>query len=165
MRKRRVEVNDLMQSDYVSSIHHHFMCLWLLTEGQERLLSVANMWRCSNCGTGIEDKYAHCWQCGAANAVKKRQEPPPPQKSVPGFASYEELAKVPARPIWIFRRGPLQRIAILLATVIVFKIPSVPFLGTYGVYIVAGVAVIALVIILWRFFRRDPNEGVGVKLN
>jgi hypothetical protein len=124
------------------------------------------MWRCSNCGNGVEDKYAHCWQCGAANAVKRTtQNAPPPAKSVPGFASYEEMAKVPPRPIWIFRRGPLQRISILLGLLIIFKILSAPFLGTYGIYIVAGVAVIALVIILWRFFRRDPNEGVGVKLN
>jgi DNA-directed RNA polymerase subunit RPC12/RpoP len=124
------------------------------------------MWRCSNCGTGIEDKYAHCWQCGAKNALKPtRQEPPPSQKAVPGFASYEELAKVPSRPIWLFRRGPLQRITWLLAIVILFKILSAPFLGTYGVYIVAGVAVIALIIILWGFFRRDPSEGVGIKLN
>jgi hypothetical protein len=123
------------------------------------------MWRCSNCGTGIEDKYAHCWQCGAKNEVKRRQEPSPSQRTVPGFASYEELAKVPSRPIWIFRRGPLQRIVGLVGIVILFKILSAPFLGTYGVYIVAGVAVIALIIILWGFFRRDPNEGVGIKLN
>ena len=67
--------------------------------------------------------------------------------------------------MWIFRRGPLQRIVMLVGILIIFKILSAPFLGTYGVYIVAGVGVIALVIILWRFFRRDPTEGVGVKLN
>ena len=67
--------------------------------------------------------------------------------------------------MWILRRGPLQRIVMLLAIVILFKILSAPFLGTYGVYIVAGVAVIALIIILWGFFRRDPGEGVGIKLN
>ncbi len=67
--------------------------------------------------------------------------------------------------MWFLRRGPLQRIFYLLLILSIFKILSAPFLGTYGVYIVAGVAVIALVIILWRFFRRDPNEGVGVKLN
>jgi hypothetical protein len=124
------------------------------------------MWRCSNCGTGIEDKYAHCWQCGVPNQLRRRkQEPALPQKAVPGFASYEELAKVPARPTWILRRGPLQRIVMLLVIVTIFKILSAPFLGTYGLYIVVGVAVIALVIILWRSFRRDPAEGVGIKLN
>jgi hypothetical protein len=67
--------------------------------------------------------------------------------------------------MWIMRRGPLQRIVLLVGILTIFKIASSRFLGTYGVYIVAGVAVIALVIILWSFFRRDPNEGVGVKLN
>ena len=124
------------------------------------------MWRCSNCGTGIEDKYAHCWQCGAANVLERnRQEPPVSTSAVPGFASYEELAKVPAKPPWILRRGPLQRICMLVAFLILFKITSSPFLGAYGLYVVIGVAVISLVIILWRFFRRDPTEGVGIKLN
>ena len=47
----------------------------------------------------------------------------------------------------------------------IFKIFSSRFLGAYGLYIVSGVAIIALVMILWGFFRRDPNDGVGVKLN
>jgi len=124
------------------------------------------MWRCSNCGTGIEDRYAHCWQCGQRNTLKQtRQNTPVAPKAVPGFASYEELAHVPSRPMWLFRRGPLQRLAILLGTLVIFKIISAPFLGTYGLYIVVGVAVISLVIILWRFFRRDPTDGVGIKLN
>ncbi len=72
---------------------------------------------------------------------------------------------MPSRPMWIFRRGPLQRITFLLGILIIFKISSAPFLGTYGLYIVVGVAVISLIIILWRFFRRDPSEGVGIKLN
>ncbi len=84
---------------------------------------------------------------------------------MPEFASYEELAHVPARPMWILRRGPLQRLVFIIGILTIFKIFSSRFLGTYGVYIVAGVAVIALVIILWGFFRRDPNDGVGVKLN
>jgi len=124
------------------------------------------MWRCSNCGNGVEDKYTHCWQCGAPKAV--RQTAPTtsaPKKAVPEFASYEELAHVPSRPMWIMRRGPLQRIVFLLGFTILIKILSSRFLGTYGVYIVAGVALIALILILWGFFRRDPNEGVGVKLN
>jgi hypothetical protein len=94
-----------------------------------------------------------------------KQEAPPAPDAVPGFASYEELAKVPSRPIWIFRRGPLQRAVMFVSVVLLVKIISAPFVGKYGVYIVAGVAVIALVVILWGFFRRDPNEGVGVKLN
>jgi hypothetical protein len=124
------------------------------------------MWRCSNCGTGIEDKYAHCWQCGVANVLDRNTpKPPVPQKAVPEFASYEELAKVPSRPPWILRRGPLQRLSIIVAFLILFKVASAPFLGTYGLYIAIGVAVVSLVIILWRFFRRDPDEGVGIKLN
>ena len=124
------------------------------------------MWRCSNCGNGVEDKYAHCWQCGAPKAIRRTtQTTKSTPKAVPEFASYEELAHVPARPMWIMRRGPLQRIVMLLGILLIFKIFSSRFLGTYGLYIVSGVAVIALVIILWGFFRRDPNDGVGVKLN
>jgi uncharacterized membrane protein YvbJ len=124
------------------------------------------MWRCSNCGTGIEDNYAHCWQCGAPNALKQRtQTATAEHKAVPEFASYEELAHVPSRPMWLFRRGPLQRLFYFLLAIILVKIFSSQFLGKYGVYIVAGVGVIGLVLILWGFFRRDPNEGVGVKLN
>jgi hypothetical protein len=122
------------------------------------------MWRCGNCGNGVEDKYAHCWQCGAPKAVTQATRAAPP-KAVPEFASYEELAHVPSRPMWIMRRGPIQRIVLLVGILTIFKIASSRFLGKYGVYIVAGVAVIALVAILWGFFRRDPNEGVGVKLN
>jgi hypothetical protein len=124
------------------------------------------MWRCSNCGTGIEDKYAHCWQCGAANVLARNKEKPQVSpKATPEFASYEELAKVPARPPWILRRGPLQRLSLMVAFLILFKVASSPFLGAYGLYIVIGVAVITLVLILWRFFHRDPSEGVGIKLN
>src|ERR1044071_5495248 len=124
------------------------------------------MWRCSNCGNGIEDKYAHCWQCGAPNVARQRtQTPTPEQKSVPDFASYEELAHVPSRPMWFLRRGPLQRLFYFLLVIVLVKVVGSPFLGKYGVYIVAGVAVIALIMILWGFFRRDPQEGVGIKLD
>jgi len=124
------------------------------------------MWLCNTCGNGIEDKYAHCWQCGSPKPVKRTtQTPEVSRKAVPEFASYEELAHVPSRPIWIMRRGPLQRIVIILGILTIFKIASSRFLGAYGLYIVSGVAVIALVLILWGFFRRDPNEGVGVKLH
>ena len=124
------------------------------------------MWRCSNCGTGIEDQYQHCWQCGTPNVVKQRtQTVAPEDKSVPEFASYEELAHVPSRPMWFLRRGPLQRLFYLILMVVLVKVLGSQFLGKYGVYLVAGVGVIGLVLILWGFFRRDPNEGVGVKLN
>lgn len=123
------------------------------------------MWRCSNCGTGVEDRYAHCWQCGAANAVKSRAPGPPTPEATPQFASYEELAKVPSRPPWILRRGPLQRLIFLVAITTIFKIVAAPFFGAYGLYIFAALAVIVLVVSLWGFFRRDPNEGVGIKLN
>jgi len=124
------------------------------------------MWRCSNCGTGIEDKYGHCWQCGAPNLVKRTTVEPAIKPSVvPEFASYEELAKVPSRPIWFLRRGPLQRIFYLVVILLIFKITASPLLGEYGVYVVAGIGVIALAIILWRSFRRDATEGVGIKLN
>ena len=125
------------------------------------------MWRCTNCGTEIEDRYAHCWQCGAAKMSKQRTEAPPvSEKAVPQFESYEELAKVPSRLPWVLRRGPLQRITILVAFAIIFKIAASPFVGRYGLYVVIGVAVIALILILWSyFFRRDPAEGVGIKLN
>jgi len=100
------------------------------------------------------------------NAVKQRtKERPAAQKDVPGFASYEELAKVPSRPPWILRRGPLQRGVIFLVGIIIFKIAASQFLGKYGLYIVISVSVVALIAILWSFFRRDPNEGVGIKLN
>ncbi len=131
------------------------------------------MWRCSNCGNGIEDQYAHCWQCGAPKVASQRTQtaavsqrtPATEDKAVPEFASYEALAHVPSRPMWLFRRGPLQRLFYLLLAVILVKIFSSRFVGKYGVYIVAAVGVIGLVVILWGFFRRDPNEGVGVKLN
>jgi len=130
------------------------------------IISVAIMWRCSNCGNGVEDKYAHCWQCGAPKAVKRTTPSPgAPPRAVPQFASYEELAHVPSRPMWVMRRGPIQRIVFLVGFLLLLRIGSSRFLGAYGLYIVAGVAVIALVIILWKFFRRDPNDGVGVKLN
>ena len=138
-----------------------------LTVRRERLISVAIMWRCSNCGNGVEDKYAHCWQCGAPKRVQRTTQATAEvrSKAVPEFASYEELAHVPTRPMWIMRRGPLQRIVLLLGILSIIKILSSRFFGAYGLYIVAGVAIIALVIILWGSFRRDPNEGVGVKLN
>jgi hypothetical protein len=67
--------------------------------------------------------------------------------------------------MWFLRRGPLQRVFYLLLFMAILKVTASPFLGKYGVYIVAGVGVTALGIILWRSFRRDPTEGVGIKLS
>jgi hypothetical protein len=53
----------------------------------------------------------------------------------------------------------------MVAFLILFRIASAPFIGAYGLYIVIGVGVISLALILWRSFRRDPTEGVGIKLN
>ncbi len=125
------------------------------------------MWRCDTCNNEIEDKYLHCWQCGTIHMQPqptKRSESSQ-QVSVPGFASYEEMAKVPSKPMWFFRRGPLQRLFFLVLILALLKIFSSPLLGTYGNYVVAAVGVILLVGILWRFFRRDPAEGVGIKLH
>ena len=55
--------------------------------------------------------------------------------------------------------------ALVVAIFIVLKILSSQFFGAYGLYIFIAVAVIALLLILWRSFRRDTSEGVGIKLN
>ena len=47
---------------------------------------------------------------------------------------------------------------------IVLKILTSQFFGAYGLYIFVGLALVALILILWRSFRRDPTEGVGIKL-
>ena len=79
---------------------------------------------------------------------------------------------MPDRPMFIFRRGLLQRIfwfglgvVLVKVFVVLDKFFGSPFLGKYGLYIVIAGGVIALILILWRSFRRDPSEGVGVKLN
>ena len=86
-------------------------------------------------------------------------------QATPQFASYEEMAKVPDRPMFIFRRGLLQRVFWFGLAVLLVKFFGSSFLGKYGLYIVIGGGVIGLILILWRSFRRDPSEGVGVKLN
>jgi len=124
------------------------------------------MWRCVKCEAEIEDKYLHCWQCGAKHAPQPpTQQAPVQQVAVPGFASYEQMAKVPRNGMWVLRRGPLQRIFFYALILALFKVLGSPFLGAYGSYIVAVVGVVMLVVILWRSFRRDPTEGVGIKLH
>ena len=55
--------------------------------------------------------------------------------------------------------------AVLLVLAVVVKILSSQFFGAYGLYIFIGVALVALILILWRSFRRDAHEGVGIKLS
>jgi hypothetical protein len=75
------------------------------------------------------------------------------------------MAQVPKEGMWMFRTGRLQRLFFFLVALIFVKVIGSPFLGAYGNYIVLIGGVLALAIILWRFFRRDPSEGVGIKLN
>ena len=127
------------------------------------------MWRCLNCKSEVDDEHAFCWHCG-----KKRVQPADQtarrtqHADVPEFASIEQLAPEPTSHTMLFRRGPMTRIlsyAALLVVIVIVKILSSQFFGAYGLYIFIGVALIALVLILWRSFRRDSNEGVGIKLS
>jgi len=143
------------------------------------------MWLCSNCKSEIEDRYAHCWNCGGKRlpepvsqgssrqtSGQKPLESTPSRfatsRSTPRFDSYEELAPQPKSHIAIFRRGPFTRVfAFLIAAIFigVLKFLDSPFFGKYGTYLIIGVGGIALLLILWRSFRRDKSEGVGIKLN
>ena len=90
------------------------------------------------------------------------------QTAVPDFASFEQLAPEPASHKWIFRRGPMTRIlsyAVVVVFLIVSKILASQFFGAYGLYIFITLALLALILILWRSFRRDSSEGVGIKLH
>jgi hypothetical protein len=126
------------------------------------------MWRCSNCETQIDDDHTFCWQCGKRRV---HQEPRTEQRrasAVPGFASFEQLAPEPPSHGWLFKRGLSARLisyALLLVIFVIFKILASRFFGTYGLYIFVGVALVALILILWRVFHRDPSEGVGIKLH
>jgi hypothetical protein len=115
---------------------------------------------CPNCNTEIEDKYSHCWNCGskltATQPMTKK-----PVSAVPRFTSVETEANLP-NVKW-FRLLPV-RIVLGLVMLGILKILSSAFVGTYGLYIFIGAAVVAMLIILWRFFRRDPTEGVGIEL-
>ena len=55
--------------------------------------------------------------------------------------------------------------AVVIVFVGILKILSSQVFGTYGLYIFIAVALVALILILWRFFRRDTSEGVGIKLH
>ena len=131
------------------------------------------MWQCVNCRNQLGDQYAFCWHCGTKRVpnapqptIARPSQLGEPAK-VPTFASFEEMAPVPRSHQWIWRRGPHIRILSYLligAIVIILKL-SDSFLGAYGNYAFRIAAVCVLILILWRFFRRDKTEGVGVKLN
>ena len=126
------------------------------------------MWRCLNCKSDVENKHSYCWQCGQKQVLAKQVIGPTEQTAAPEFASLEQLAPEPASHKWIFRRGPMTRIlsyAVVVAVLIVFKILASQFFGAYGLYIFIALALVALIVILWRFFRRDTSEGVGIKLH
>jgi len=115
---------------------------------------------CPNCKTEVEDRYSHCWNCGskltATQPITKK-----PVSGVPQFTSVETEANIP-NVKWL-RFLPV-RIVLGLVMLGILKILSSAFLGTYGLYIFIGAAVVAMLIILWRFFHRDPTEGVGIEL-
>src|SRR6476646_830388 len=126
------------------------------------------MWSCLNCKTQIEDKHTFCWQCGRKRLLRQEPTGARRESKAPSFASFEQLAPEPRSHRFIFRRGLQTRfISYLLVLVIfvIFKILASRFFGTYGLYIFVAVAFIALILILWRLFHRDANEGVGIQLH
>lgn len=127
------------------------------------------MWQCLNCKAEIKDEHSYCWQCGKKRVLPvERQAAQTRQAAVPEFAAFEQLAPEPVSHQWIFRRGPMTRIlsyAVVLVAGVILKILSSQFFGAYGLYIFIAIALLVLIIILWRFFRRDANEGVGIDLH
>ena len=127
------------------------------------------MWRCLNCKSEVEDKHSYCWQCGKKRVLPAQQATRgTEQAAVPEFASFEQLAPEPVSHGLIFRRGPMTRIvsyAVVVVLFVVAKILASQFFGAYGLYIFGAVALIGLILILWRFFRRDTSEGVGINLH
>jgi DNA-directed RNA polymerase subunit RPC12/RpoP len=125
------------------------------------------MWRCLKCKSEVEEKHAFCWHCGAKRVPPAEQKTTQPA-AVPGFASFEQLAPEPASHGFVFRRSPMIRIVWVGIVVVIFvisKILASHFFGAYGLYIFAVVAVVGLIVVLWRFFRRDTSEGVGIDLH
>ena len=127
------------------------------------------MWRCLNCKSEVEDQHSYCWQCGKKRMLSSEQViTRTEQAAVPEFASFEQLAPEPKSHRWIFRRGPMTRIlayAVVAVFFVVLKILASQFFGAYGLYIFIALALVALILILWRSFRRDTSEGVGIKLH
>ena len=127
------------------------------------------MWRCLNCETQIDDKHTFCWQCGKRRVLHQEQTKEQRRElAVPDFASFEQLAPEPLSHGWLFKRGLPPRLisyALLLVIFVIFKILASRFFGAYGLYIFVGVALVALILILWHFFHRDTSEGVGINLH
>jgi len=131
------------------------------------------MWFCSNCRNEMEEKFGHCWQCGAKRVVGSKPRPQTTVTSaIPKFESYEELAKVPTEQPLLLRlilRPNLLRRPLLVLVMFLFlgllKFLDSPFLSKYGLYLVIVGGILGLVFILWGHFRRDPGEGSGIKLN
>lgn len=115
---------------------------------------------CPNCKREIEDKYSHCWNCGSKLVAT---QPVTKKPVAPQFTSVETDANLPKGIWWWFRLLPV-RIVLGLVMLGILKILGSTFLGTYGLYIFIGAAVVAMLIILWRSFHRDPIEGVGIEL-
>ena len=116
----------------------------------------------------MEDKFGHCWQCGVKRVVGTKSPVQTQATAVPTFASFEELAPEKPPPLIIrlmTRRNPLRRPLLFVAALVLSKVLLSPFLGKYGVYIIVAVAVLGLILSLWGHFKRDPSEGVGIKLN
>ena len=118
----------------------------------------------------MEEKYGHCWKCGSKRVVGvKAPRGPVEVQAVPKFASYEDLANVPKQQPFIFRLflqpNPLRRPLIVLVMFGLLKFFGSPLIGKYGLYVVIVGGILGLIFILWGHFRRDPSEGVGVKLN
>ena len=117
---------------------------------------------CPNCKTEIEDGYSHCWNCGS-KLTATQPSTKKPLSGVLRFTSVETEANLPKVKGWWFKI-PGVRLILGLVMLGILKILGSAFLGTYGLYIFIGAAVLAMLIILWRFFHRDPIEGVGIEL-
>jgi hypothetical protein len=121
------------------------------------------MWICGNCTTEIEEQHSHCWNCGNKRLTSaQRGKPKVRPSAVPNFTPIETDA-VPQVDRWFRFRGIRILFPLLLLGIV--KILSSRFFGTYGLYIFIGLAVITMIFILWKFFRRDPDEGVGIDLH
>src|SRR5438270_2681622 len=107
------------------------------------------MWICASCRTEIDNRYPHCWNCGAQHSDAPPAKPHPVEvASVPHFASYEQMVSEPISERLFRRRGPFRYVW-ALAAILIFKLISSPFIGKYGNYIVLIGGVIILLVVLW----------------